>query len=65
MRVEFLAEKESIVLFIISQFMSPAARLNEAFSVINRVPVIHPSLPDRGEPEAMENHRDNRFQQMH
>ncbi|KAK6940367.1 hypothetical protein RJ641_029898 [Dillenia turbinata] len=29
----------------ISQFMSRAARLNEAFSVVRRVPVIRPALP--------------------
>ena len=29
----------------VSQFMSRAARLNEAFSVVRRVPVIRPSLP--------------------
>ncbi|KAG9131849.1 hypothetical protein Leryth_016577 [Lithospermum erythrorhizon] len=32
----------------ISQFMSDAARLNEAFSVVKRVPVIRPSLPAGG-----------------
>ncbi|KAG9129029.1 hypothetical protein Leryth_016865 [Lithospermum erythrorhizon] len=32
----------------ISQFMSRAARLNEAFSVVKRVPVIRPSLPAVG-----------------
>lgn len=29
----------------VSQFMSKAARLNEAFSVVRRVPVVRPSLP--------------------
>ncbi|KAL3503790.1 hypothetical protein ACH5RR_033631 [Cinchona calisaya] len=32
----------------ISQFMSRAARLNEAFSVVKRVPVVRPSLPAVG-----------------
>lgn len=32
----------------ISQFMSRAARLNEAFSVVKRVPLIRPSLPAAG-----------------
>ncbi|KAA8521106.1 hypothetical protein F0562_011741 [Nyssa sinensis] len=32
----------------VSQFMSRAARLNEAFSVVKRVPVIRPSLPAAG-----------------
>lgn len=32
----------------VSQFMSRAARLNEAFSVVKRVPVIRPSLPAVG-----------------
>ncbi|XP_052190747.1 uncharacterized protein LOC127800271 [Diospyros lotus] len=32
----------------VSQFMSRAARLNEAFSVVKRVPVIRPSLPATG-----------------
>ncbi|CAI9117156.1 OLC1v1018500C1 [Oldenlandia corymbosa var. corymbosa] len=32
----------------ISQFMSKAARLNEAFSVVKRVPVVRPSLPAVG-----------------
>lgn len=32
----------------ISQFMSRAARLNEAFSVVKRVPVVRPSLPAAG-----------------
>ncbi|KNA13324.1 hypothetical protein SOVF_116000 [Spinacia oleracea] len=32
----------------VSQFMSRVARLNEAFSVVKRVPVIRPSLPAAG-----------------
>ncbi|GAB4845077.1 hypothetical protein Ancab_038483 [Ancistrocladus abbreviatus] len=32
----------------VSQFMSHAARLNEAFSVVRRVPVIRPPLPAPG-----------------
>ncbi|KAL2466180.1 hypothetical protein Adt_42031 [Abeliophyllum distichum] len=32
----------------VSQFMSRAARLNEAFSVVKRVPVVRPSLPAVG-----------------
>ncbi|KAK3426507.1 hypothetical protein EUGRSUZ_F02945 [Eucalyptus grandis] len=32
----------------VSQFMSRAARLNEAFSVVRRVPVVRPSLPAAG-----------------
>jgi len=32
----------------VSQFMSRAARLNEAFSVVKRVPVIRPQLPAAG-----------------
>ncbi|KAG9136697.1 hypothetical protein Leryth_004472 [Lithospermum erythrorhizon] len=32
----------------ISQFVSRAARLNEAFSVVKRVPIIRPSLPSGG-----------------
>nr|GMC77353.1 uncharacterized protein LOC109160138 isoform X2 [Ipomoea batatas]GMD13188.1 uncharacterized protein LOC109160138 isoform X2 [Ipomoea batatas]GMD19436.1 uncharacterized protein LOC109160138 isoform X2 [Ipomoea batatas]GME00845.1 uncharacterized protein LOC109160138 isoform X2 [Ipomoea batatas] len=32
----------------VSQFMSRAARLNEAFSVVKRVPVIRPQLPATG-----------------
>ncbi|GMH00116.1 hypothetical protein Nepgr_001955 [Nepenthes gracilis] len=32
----------------VSQFMSHAARLNEAFSVVRRVPLIRPSLPAPG-----------------
>ncbi|CAL5438950.1 unnamed protein product [Camellia sinensis] len=32
----------------VSQFMSRAARLNEAFSVVKRVPVIRPTLPAAG-----------------
>ncbi|CAI9754273.1 unnamed protein product [Fraxinus pennsylvanica] len=32
----------------VSQFMSRAARLNEAFSVVKRVPVIRPTLPAVG-----------------
>ncbi|XP_059631011.1 uncharacterized protein LOC132273920 [Cornus florida] len=32
----------------VSQFMSRAARLNEAFSVVKRVPIIRPSLPAAG-----------------
>ncbi|KAK7836288.1 hypothetical protein CFP56_022763 [Quercus suber] len=32
----------------VSLFMSRAARLNEAFSVVRRVPVIRPSLPAPG-----------------
>uniref|UniRef100_A0A803N0Q1 DUF6821 domain-containing protein n=1 Tax=Chenopodium quinoa TaxID=63459 RepID=A0A803N0Q1_CHEQI len=32
----------------VSQFMSRAARLNEAFSVVKRVPIIRPSLPAPG-----------------
>ncbi|KAJ7982663.1 Transmembrane protein [Quillaja saponaria] len=32
----------------VSQFMSRAARLNEAFSVVRRVPIIRPSLPAAG-----------------
>ncbi|KAJ8541853.1 hypothetical protein K7X08_016719 [Anisodus acutangulus] len=32
----------------VSQFMSRAARLNEAFSVVKRVPVIRPQLPGPG-----------------
>ncbi|XP_059297340.1 ATG8-interacting protein 2-like isoform X1 [Lycium ferocissimum] len=32
----------------VSQFMSRAARLNEAFSVVKRVPVIRPQLPAPG-----------------
>ncbi|MCL7042166.1 hypothetical protein MKW94_007975 [Papaver nudicaule] len=32
----------------VSQFMARAARLNEAFSVVKRVPVIRPSLPAAG-----------------
>jgi len=32
----------------VSQFMSRAARLNEAFSVVKRVPVIRPALPAPG-----------------
>ncbi|KAF4387194.1 hypothetical protein CsatB_003262 [Cannabis sativa] len=32
----------------VSQFMSRAARLNEAFSVVRRVPIIRPSLPATG-----------------
>lgn len=32
----------------VSQFMSRAARLNEAFSVVRRVPVIRPALPAPG-----------------
>ncbi|KAF5457056.1 hypothetical protein F2P56_021191 [Juglans regia] len=32
----------------VSQFMTRAARLNEAFSVVRRVPIIRPSLPAGG-----------------
>jgi hypothetical protein len=32
----------------VSQFMSRAARLNEAFSGVRRVPIIRPSLPAPG-----------------
>ncbi|XP_015888527.2 uncharacterized protein LOC107423470 [Ziziphus jujuba] len=32
----------------VSQFMSRAARLNEAFSVVRRVPIVRPSLPAAG-----------------
>ena len=32
----------------VSQFMTRAARLNEAFSVVKRVPIIRPSLPTAG-----------------
>ncbi|XP_062020316.1 uncharacterized protein LOC133736738 isoform X2 [Rosa rugosa] len=32
----------------VSQFMSRAVRLNEAFSVVRRVPIIRPSLPATG-----------------
>ncbi|XWS23309.1 hypothetical protein CRYUN_Cryun28dG0001100 [Craigia yunnanensis] len=32
----------------VSQFMTRAARLNEAFSVVRRVPIIGPSLPTTG-----------------
>ncbi|KAH1032174.1 hypothetical protein J1N35_044348 [Gossypium stocksii] len=32
----------------VSQFMTRAARLNEAFSVVRRVPIIRPSLPTAG-----------------
>ncbi|KAI3984584.1 hypothetical protein MKX01_040461 [Papaver californicum] len=32
----------------VSQFMARAARLNEAFSVVKRVPMIRPSLPAAG-----------------
>lgn len=32
----------------VSQFMSRAARLNEAFSVVRRVPIIRPALPAGG-----------------
>ncbi|KAK3014981.1 hypothetical protein RJ639_010338 [Escallonia herrerae] len=32
----------------VSQFMSRAARLNEAFSIVKRVPVIRPSMPAAG-----------------
>ncbi|KAM7508176.1 hypothetical protein LguiA_018629 [Lonicera macranthoides] len=32
----------------VSQFMSKAARLNEAFSIVKRVPIIRPSLPASG-----------------
>ncbi|XP_022718388.1 uncharacterized protein LOC111276803 [Durio zibethinus] len=32
----------------VSQFMTHAARLNEAFSVVRRVPIIRPSLPTIG-----------------
>ncbi|XP_030523798.1 uncharacterized protein LOC115736283 [Rhodamnia argentea] len=32
----------------VSQFMSRAARLNEAFSVVKRVPIVRPSLPAPG-----------------
>ncbi|OMO77483.1 hypothetical protein COLO4_25146 [Corchorus olitorius] len=32
----------------VSQFMTRAARLNEAFSVVRRVPIIRPSLPATG-----------------
>ncbi|XVE60912.1 hypothetical protein DITRI_Ditri05aG0164800 [Diplodiscus trichospermus] len=32
----------------VSQFMTRAARLNEAFSVVRRVPIIRPSLPITG-----------------
>jgi len=32
----------------VSQFMNRAARLNEAFSVVKRVPVIRPALPATG-----------------
>lgn len=37
-----------IILQKVSQFMSRAARLNEAFSVVRRVPIIRPSLPAAG-----------------
>ncbi|XWS21959.1 hypothetical protein CRYUN_Cryun30bG0102800 [Craigia yunnanensis] len=32
----------------VSQFMTRAARLNEAFSVVRRVPIMRPSLPTTG-----------------
>ncbi|KAJ0025337.1 hypothetical protein Pint_07618 [Pistacia integerrima] len=32
----------------VSQFMSRAARLNEAFSVVRRVPIVRPALPAAG-----------------
>lgn len=32
----------------VSQFMSRAARLNEAFSVVKRAPLIRPALPGAG-----------------
>ncbi|XWS24685.1 hypothetical protein CRYUN_Cryun27aG0004100 [Craigia yunnanensis] len=32
----------------VSQFMTRAARLNEAFSVVRRIPIIRPSLPTAG-----------------
>ena len=32
----------------VSQFMSRAARLNEAFSVVRRVPIVRPLLPATG-----------------
>ncbi|KAL5571771.1 hypothetical protein UlMin_021368 [Ulmus minor] len=32
----------------VSQFMSRAARLNEAFSVVRRVPIVRPALPAPG-----------------
>ncbi|XP_030474695.2 uncharacterized protein LOC115692077 [Syzygium oleosum] len=32
----------------VSQFMSRAARLNEAFSVVKRVPIVRPALPAAG-----------------
>lgn len=32
----------------VSQFMARAARLNEAFSVVKRVPMIRPSVPAAG-----------------
>lgn len=33
---------------VVSQFMTRAARLNEAFSAVKRVPLIRPSLPAAG-----------------
>lgn len=32
----------------VSQFMTKAARLNEAFSVVRRVPIVRPALPAPG-----------------
>ncbi|KDO35877.1 hypothetical protein CISIN_1g035421mg [Citrus sinensis] len=32
----------------VSQFRSRAARLNEAFSVVRRVPIVRPALPVPG-----------------
>lgn len=37
-----------MILQKVSQFMSRAARLNEAFSVVRRVPVVRPALPPAG-----------------
>lgn len=46
--LEVVAYLTDILLQKVSQFMSRAVRLNEAFSVVRRVPIIRPSLPASG-----------------
>lgn len=46
--LEVAAYLTDILLQKVSQFMSRAVRLNEAFSVVRRVPIIRPSLPASG-----------------
>lgn len=46
--LEVVAYLTDILLQKVSQFMTRVVRLNEAFSVVRRVPIIRPSLPASG-----------------